>query len=830
MAKDISVTPLREAGFNLLLFLLSLMLYFNTFDGGYVWDDRAAIISNRDVHQETTLTELLSHDFWGQNIRDTLSHKSYRPVTVLSFRINHMLHGLHSGGYHVTNVVIYGFVTVLSYQLAKVWMTKRAARIASLLFCVHPVHVEAVASLVGRADSLCGFFYILAMLIYVESLGGAGIFDKGGVPKQESRQKPLYFGFAILLGGFASFSKEIGVTVFAAFFALEVAMCLSARKRLKGSATSLWGGFCMGFGAVLDSLTPKTVNMARCSILFVSLAVLMKVRTAINGETTIYEWTKLENHIHHLPHFQERALSYGQSHFWYFFKLFFPRYLCFDYGFACIPTIHSIWDLRNLLPLLAYGTVLFVVCVAIRRVNVSLLLGLVMFIVPLLPALNIFLPVGTILAERLLFLPSLGFCFVLGELLSGPDFSHVWQSWEISLMFLQKSGSKRKIRVPNGANLNAFIGVLCCLAAIRVVTRNRDWNSELKIYQSALDVCPLSAKALANYAVLSLRDKTIHKSLISALTATDIYKEQAPAFLNTGVVLQKLGFHARSAWYYEQSLDRRGGQRGKSWGYLGSTLYEWSLHARETLDSAALDTDGGLTQPSVLLQRMARDALDEAIRHDFQSPSLYHTRGSLAIDQADLDYAVACFEIALKKTQNARAAASAIPREDLADETLTLNQLGNALSQLGRHTEAVAAFQRGLEIDRSRGGTGQEALSILVNMGSTLRLMGQLERARDVLSEGVTDFEQRGNALPSALLNNLGLVEQDLGNLEGAEKLLERAVAAHTKKDPSSRFFMRSTGEQGRGTDSIENTLLLNLEKLRTKIAEEMETATPLSI
>ena len=128
-----------------------------------------------------------------------------------------------------------------------------------------------------------------------------------------------------------------------------------------------------------------------------------------------------------------------------------------------------------------------------------------------------------------------------------------------------------KVRIP-GALQHIFVAFLSVLAMVRVVTRNLDWNSELKIYESALEVCPLSAKALGNYAVLSLRDTTIHRSLISALTATDVYKEQAPAFLNTGVVLQRLGFHARSVWYFEQSLDRRGGQRGKGWGTLDQPI------------------------------------------------------------------------------------------------------------------------------------------------------------------------------------------------------------------------------------------------------------------
>jgi hypothetical protein len=44
------------------------------------------------------------------------------------------------------------------------------SRIMTILFTVHPVHVEAVASIVGRADALCGLFYFLALFCYTLSV------------------------------------------------------------------------------------------------------------------------------------------------------------------------------------------------------------------------------------------------------------------------------------------------------------------------------------------------------------------------------------------------------------------------------------------------------------------------------------------------------------------------------------------------------------------------------------------------------------------------------------------------------------------------------------
>ena len=52
------------------------------------------------------------------------------------------------------------------YAVANQWMSTGGARIAALLYTSHPVHVEAVASIVGRADSLCGLFFCLALYMY----------------------------------------------------------------------------------------------------------------------------------------------------------------------------------------------------------------------------------------------------------------------------------------------------------------------------------------------------------------------------------------------------------------------------------------------------------------------------------------------------------------------------------------------------------------------------------------------------------------------------------------------------------------------------------------
>ena len=61
------------------------LCFSNSYDGNFVFDDTEAIINNDDV-KETPLDQVFQNDFWGTNLSSAESHKSYRPLTILSFR------------------------------------------------------------------------------------------------------------------------------------------------------------------------------------------------------------------------------------------------------------------------------------------------------------------------------------------------------------------------------------------------------------------------------------------------------------------------------------------------------------------------------------------------------------------------------------------------------------------------------------------------------------------------------------------------------------------------------------------------------------------------
>ena len=79
-------------------------------------------VKNQDI-RDGPISNLFRNDFWGQDITLPDSHKSFRPLTVLSFRVNFSINGLQPFGYHATNVVIYAAVCILMWNLASLWLS-----------------------------------------------------------------------------------------------------------------------------------------------------------------------------------------------------------------------------------------------------------------------------------------------------------------------------------------------------------------------------------------------------------------------------------------------------------------------------------------------------------------------------------------------------------------------------------------------------------------------------------------------------------------------------------------------------------------------------------
>ena len=169
----------------LIVFVAAVLLHLPSVRYGYVQDDRAIIVSNPAAHSVGAALAAFDDPYWPRESGAGL----YRPVTILSFAIDWVLSGGRAGWLHLANALWHGVVTVLLVLVLVRWLPLLAAAGAGLVFAWHPVHVEAVASIVGRAE-----------LLAAAGILGAVLAARRG-----------WWALAVVFAALAMFSKEHGV-------------------------------------------------------------------------------------------------------------------------------------------------------------------------------------------------------------------------------------------------------------------------------------------------------------------------------------------------------------------------------------------------------------------------------------------------------------------------------------------------------------------------------------------------------------------------------------------------------------------------------------------
>jgi tetratricopeptide (TPR) repeat protein len=150
----------------ILIAVLGFAVYANSLGGEFVWDDLHLVRDNPYIRNWSYVPKLFAGNVGAGT---GMSYSFYRPVQMMTYVVDYFLWGLDVEGYHLTNTLLH-----VSVALALFWFTailfndRRLALFTSLLFVVHPVHVEAVAIITGRMDSLAALFLLLACILYIK--------------------------------------------------------------------------------------------------------------------------------------------------------------------------------------------------------------------------------------------------------------------------------------------------------------------------------------------------------------------------------------------------------------------------------------------------------------------------------------------------------------------------------------------------------------------------------------------------------------------------------------------------------------------------------------
>ncbi len=182
-----------------LLAVITLAVFAPISDNNFIsLDDMNYVVNNHHIQQGLTWSAVK----WAFS---TFHSSNWHPLTWLSHIMDCRLYGLDPAGPHVTNLVFHIANTLLLFLLlqnltAKLW----PSAFVSLLFAIHPMHVESVAWVSERKDVLSAFFFLLTLLAYARY---------AELVKEQKRARWLVYGLALLLFALGLMAKPMLVTL-----------------------------------------------------------------------------------------------------------------------------------------------------------------------------------------------------------------------------------------------------------------------------------------------------------------------------------------------------------------------------------------------------------------------------------------------------------------------------------------------------------------------------------------------------------------------------------------------------------------------------------------
>uniref|UniRef100_A0A4W2IMI2 dolichyl-phosphate-mannose--protein mannosyltransferase n=1 Tax=Bos indicus x Bos taurus TaxID=30522 RepID=A0A4W2IMI2_BOBOX len=531
---------LAPAGAAALLAGASCLCYGRSLRGEFVHDDVWAIVNNPDVRPGAPLLwGIFSNDFWGKGMAENTSHKSYRPLCVLTFKLNIFMTGMDPFYFHAVNVILHCLVTlVLMYTCDKtVFRNRGLAFVTALIFAVHPVHTEAVAGIVGRADVLACLLFLLAFLSYNRSVDQCCVGES--FPPTAS---PFFLLLSLFLGTCAMLVKETGITVFGVCLVYDLfslshnhdkssnGVIHQRSPQQPGSSPTAhplrengkqqrfphkgaWGGchampsepkssgFPVSPGAVWSLMRYLTASsnrnflltmrpfLKRATLVISYVIIVLYFRLWIMGGSMPL-FSEQDNPASFSPYILTRFLTYSYLLAFNVWLLLAPVTLCYDWQVGSIPLVETIWDIRNgaTILLAVVMALLSLHCLAAfkRLEHREVLVGLLFLVFPFIPASNLFFRVGFVVAERVLYMPRSGVQTL-------PHNAKVHYNYA---NFLKDQGRNREAIYHYRTALKLYPRHASALNNLGTLTRD---TTEAKMYyQRALQLNPQHNRALFN--------------------------------------------------------------------------------------------------------------------------------------------------------------------------------------------------------------------------------------------------------------------------------------------------------------------------------------------
>lgn len=192
---------------------LTLLAYLPALNAGFIWDDDQYILENRTLRTTEGLVQI-----W----LEPTSIPQYYPLVHTTYWFEYQLWGTDPLGYHLVNAIFHAFAAMMLWLVLH-RLKVPGAFLAALVFAVHPVHVESVAWVTERKNTLSGLMYLWSALILLPFFGirREGLTHAGAPRRSEWNQAMLArYAVGMLLFILALLSKSVTASLPAAMLLL----------------------------------------------------------------------------------------------------------------------------------------------------------------------------------------------------------------------------------------------------------------------------------------------------------------------------------------------------------------------------------------------------------------------------------------------------------------------------------------------------------------------------------------------------------------------------------------------------------------------------------
>ena len=362
----------------------------------------------------------------------------------------------------------------------------------------------------GRAELLSALFFLVSLQLY---------------------QRKHSLGSAISCG-LAMLSKEVGVTVIGVCLVHELVVRHNLHK------------------AVWDKELPASLgkkSLVRLAWLLITLGLLLLLRIQLLQGASLPVFTEFDNPASQAGRLS-KFLTFSLLPCINLWLLLCPAQLCCDWTMGSVPLLTSMADIRILAIIFVFLTFISILFTSLASSTSTRFSGAIIFaaawmVIPFIPASNIFFPVGFVIAERVLYIPSMGFCLLVSIGLT-------------RILHYCKSG--RPVLV-------SLFYLLVLSHSLRTISRNTDWMDEKSLFLSGLKVNKNNAKLYNNLGHVFESDKKYDEALVLFKEAASVQPDDIGAHINIGRTYNLLNnYHeAERAYQSAKRLLPRASDGGK---------------------------------------------------------------------------------------------------------------------------------------------------------------------------------------------------------------------------------------------------------------------------